>query len=328
MCGDASDCQTCNQIWGCQFCRADERCHPIGSINGCLVGMACSMDSLASSCMRETPESIQLSGPPVRAYIIGFSIAGGFLLALGLCVACSCKCCEPKDIEETDELSISSTENYYRTAESPTDTEDIQSPRTSDSPKTPQVNIRRRADCKKKCKRFWTPAKVIGAGLLFLVIFLTTFFLVYPREPEYSVCSTDIDWSPILQGLISGGLSANVSLQMSLKNPNIFGFSLDEFEATFIYQGEVVGTGNLSNLEIAHTAITDFIMNTTFSPSVGTAISMLADYEADTLLLDVDMNIETDVNIWGTKMFTVDGSYEASDVDPVLPDPRQYCLCK
>jgi len=151
---------------------------------------------------------------------------------------------------------------------------------------------------------------------------------MYPREPEYSVCSTDIDWNGILEDLINGQVGADVDLQMSLMNPNVFGLDVNSLVTTFYYQGENVGKARLEGVNLEHLAITDFMMNTTFTPSVSAAISMLADYNADKLLFDVVMDIDTGIKVLGHRLFSVQTNYEADGIDPTIPDPLKYCKCK
>jgi len=291
--------------------------------------------------MRVEPEPIQLTSPPTLSYAIGFSIAGGFLLFFGLCVAFSFrkkrKCCKRKNLEDdVEDASISSTDSYYHTAESPKDyyhPADHPSPPTPKSPKPSEINSisdeSPSLSWKGKCRKFWTRKKIFSVGVLFTLIFLIIFFLTYPRAPDYSVCTTDVDWSSILGGIINNGtLTTDVALQMSFMNPNVFGFGISSIVGTFIYKGDNVGHGSVNNVLLAHSAITDFIMNTSWNPTILEAVSMLADYNDNSLRFDVDLEFNSDVNLWGDKIFDVSGDYEATDVDPVLPDPRKYCVCK
>jgi len=151
---------------------------------------------------------------------------------------------------------------------------------------------------------------------------------LFPRQPEVSVCNTNIDWDGILTALINGEVDAYANMQISLMNPNAFGLAVSSVAITYYYHGEEVGTATIENITIVHSAITDFGMNTTFNPSISTAVSMLADYTADTLLFDLGINLNTDVTLLGKEIWNVNGHYEANGIDPTIPDPRKYCLCK
>lgn len=117
----------------------------------------------------------------------------------------------------------------------------------SDSGSTSQSQstyFRRLADCDKRTT-FITAVVIAGIAFLSMYLLLLVFL---PILPDYSLCTQQIHWGNTLGSIIQYGYPVvNLTLHMSIYNPNHFSLDLHSLDVYLYYKNAYVGYAQLSS---------------------------------------------------------------------------------
>ena len=165
---------------------------------------------------------------------------------------------------------------------------------------------------------------------IFTVLSSTILFVMgmayAPREPQYNVCTNEIAWKDIVEGLASLKMSANFDLLMSVYNPNRFEVDLSTGSGQFHHDGQYVGSFDIPEGVISELSISDIVVKVSFSPDKWSALSLTSEYYRGKLALTVGGH--THVKIPGLN-YQFDAKFQDIEVnvnDPSLDDTH-LCAC-
>jgi len=167
-------------------------------------------------------------------------------------------------------------------------------------------------------------------AMTFLLALGTTTFLLYPSMPVYNICSNEMDWKSIVDGMTSLKMQTNYQLLISVYNPNYFDAEVIQGEGTFEYDGVYVGTMTFgkkdldddSPTKIAANSITDVIITASFTPDKWEALQLTAEYYKGTLKFKIDS--KTTVRI---PFFDYTFTSEVKDLTIHIGDMNDRYLC-
>mmetsp|Transcript_30009 Transcript_30009/g.61264 ORF Transcript_30009/g.61264 Transcript_30009/m.61264 type:complete len:536 (-) Transcript_30009:150-1757(-) len=169
--------------------------------------------------------------------------------------------------------------------------------------------------------------------ICYLTIFLVTGILAIvslsyaPRQPQYNVCTDQLAWKSIVEGMASLKMSASFDLLISVYNPNRFEVDLDNGSGQFHHDGEYVGSFAIPSAKISAKAISDMVVKVSFTPDKWAALSLTSEYYRGTLKFMVGGH--THVKIPGLGNYQFDAKFDDVLVnvnDPELDDTH-LCAC-
>ena len=166
--------------------------------------------------------------------------------------------------------------------------------------------------------------------LLTVILTIITFILgmsYAPRQPQYNVCTNQLGWKSIIEGMASLKVSASFDLLISIYNPNKVEVDLQNGGGQFHYDGEYIGSFEIPQGRIAEEAISDIIVKVTFTPDKWQALSLTAEYYRGTLRLL--MGGHAHVSVPALSDYAFEAKFDdviINPTDPTLAD-TQLCAC-
>ncbi|KAL7468318.1 hypothetical protein ACHAXS_008619 [Conticribra weissflogii] len=349
ICADHSTCADCAaSSWGCHWCAFDEACHAVGSVHGCATGVNC---YAIDRCQRLEPEKVEDGGifsassftgaGPVVKVVLG--------IVVGLVLCCSTVClvgasavkCAVDDLvgeedgvdyrgrmdaaggnddaeEEQDELEIALLRQPLN--DGVTDNINVENGEEGENnnrnsnvnPRGDHVPSSQRSRISKSAS---TARRQPKGGSIRQI------------QPQYNVCTDQLAWKSIVEGMASLKMSASFDLLISVYNPNRFEVDLDNGSGQFHHDGEYVGSFTIPSAKISAKAISDMVVKVSFTPDKWAALSLTSEYYRGTLKFMVGGH--THVKIPGLGNYQFDAKFDDVLVnvnDPELDDTH-LCAC-
>lgn len=169
--------------------------------------------------------------------------------------------------------------------------------------------------------------------LCYIFTFITTIVLAItalsyaPRHPEYNVCTDQVAWKSIVEGMTALKMSASFDLLISVYNPNRWEVDLSNGSGQFHHDGEYVGSFTIPGGKISPQAISDIVVKVTLTPDKWSALSLTSEYYQGKLRFMVGGH--THVKIPGLGNYQFDAKFEDIEVnvnDPAMDDTH-LCAC-
>jgi hypothetical protein len=146
-------------------------------------------------------------------------------------------------------------------------------------------NASRHIKCMMRTCGAWYAFTVFGA-----IFFVTSSILLFPKVPEVNVCSDEIAWKSIIDGLTSLKVEASFEILTSVKNKNRLDIALEGVAGKFKHDGQEVGTFEIKPTTVAGSSISDVLVTCTVVPDRWQALGLVADYYKGTLQFLVDVS--------------------------------------
>ncbi len=356
-----------NSSWECHWCPQNNgTCHAKGSWSGCASGADCFAIDRCQRLEPErvsrggtfSSASFQGVGPVATAVLA---------VIMGLILCCSTCCFagatfvkgavddlvgEPSSdniVEEDDGMSGQYDEEDGDNLETPlllengsaeeTDGEAIADANRRISEQQASVtqlsamsvttsNRRRPAKKKSSIKRMYGMCQIVYLITIVLTVILFVVGMSYaPRQPQYNVCTNQLGWKSIIEGMASLKVSASFDLLISVYNPNRVEVDLKNGAGQFHYDGEYVGSFEIPEGKIAEEAISDIIVKVTFTPDKWQALALTSEYYRGTLRFIVGGHAHVAVPALGNYSF--EAKFDDIEVNPNDPslDDTHLCAC-
>ncbi|KAL7452203.1 hypothetical protein ACHAWC_003931 [Mediolabrus comicus] len=179
---------------------------------------------------------------------------------------------------------------------------------------------------KSSIKQMYGVCQIIYLITIIMTVILFILGMSYaPRLPEYNVCTNQMAWKSIIEGMASLKVSASFDLLISVYNPNRFEVDLKNGAGQFHYDGEYVGSFEIPEAKISEEAISDFVVKVTFTPDKWQALSLTAEYYRGTLRFVVGGHTHVSVPAFGNYAF--EAKFDDIEVNPSDPDLDDTHLC-
>lgn len=166
---------------------------------------------------------------------------------------------------------------------------------------------------------------------LFTVISTIILFIVgmsyAPREPHINVCTNELAWKSIVEGMASLKMSASFDLLISVYNPNKFEVDLSNGHGQFHHDDQYVGSFDIPEGKISENAISDIVVKVTFTPDKWSALSLTSEYYQGKLKFIVGGHAH--IKIPGLGNYQFDAKFDDIHVnvnDPSMDDTH-LCAC-
>ena len=129
--------------------------------------------------------------------------------------------------------------------------------------------------------------------ILIVVVLSTACLVVWPQMPQYNLCSDELDWGSIVDGMTSAKAQASFEILLSVYNPNHFDLQVLSGTGTFHHDGVLVGTFDMgSDVTVIHAlSITDVLLTVTFTTDQWQALELGTEYYKGSLTFLVDANV-------------------------------------
>ncbi|KAL3767973.1 hypothetical protein ACHAWU_005431 [Discostella pseudostelligera] len=172
-----------------------------------------------------------------------------------------------------------------------------------------------------------------GCQLCYLFTIITTIILFVvgmsyaPREPQYNVCTNELAWKSIVEGMASLKMSASFDLLISVYNPNRFEVDLSNGHGQFHHDDQYVGSFDIPEGRITEKAISDIVVKVTFTPDKWAALSLTSEYYQGNLKFVLNGHAHVTIPALGNYQF--DAKFDDIHVnvnDPSLDDTH-LCAC-
>lgn len=166
--------------------------------------------------------------------------------------------------------------------------------------------------------------------LLLIALAMSLQWLLPPQLPEVNVCNQMTNWDNLgtkLQNLAPAG---DVDLLISVFNPNRVDAVVRHAMAQFNWEGAPVGQWQLAEgVEVVAKGgtILDYELSVHFSPSVFTAVQMYDQYQNKSLVLDLVLQITTDLTFLGTTVGRHKEFELQLPIDVFSPAVHSLCKC-
>jgi len=163
--------------------------------------------------------------------------------------------------------------------------------------------------------------------LLFLTTSISLILVLWPHYPTYSMCSDELRWSSIIEGMTHLQTKASYQLLISIYNPNVFDAVVDYGSGIMSHENVNVGILDFGeNVLIKGTSITDVLVTATFSPDKWETLGLTAEYYDGTLtfLVNADVTVTipaisyTQSSKWSNYLLHLNGEY----------GDRSLCACE
>jgi hypothetical protein len=181
---------------------------------------------------------------------------------------------------------------------------------------------------KSNIKRMYGVCQICYLATVIVTVILFILGMSYaPRQPAYNVCTNQMAWKSIIEGLASLKVSASFDLLISVYNPNRFEVDLKNGMGQFHYDGQYVGSFEIPEGKISEEAISDIVVKVTFTPDKWQALSLTADYYRGTLRFIVGGKTHVTVPALGNYSF--EAKFDDIEVNPNDPslDDTHLCAC-
>jgi len=175
--------------------------------------------------------------------------------------------------------------------------------------------------CLLKVCQAWYIFTVIGT-----ILFVTLSFYCFPRMPQYNLCSDELAWKSIIDGLTSLKMEASFELLLSIENKNHLNIELEGFAGKIAHDGGEVGSFELPQSTIAASSITDVLVTCTVVPNKWEALGLIAQYYKGNLILAMSVN-------GAVKVSGIEYSFPVKETDVIVrvndpsTDDRHLCAC-
>lgn len=143
----------------------------------------------------------------------------------------------------------------------------------------------RHIQCMMRTCGAWYAFTLMGA-----MFFMASSILLFPKVPEVNVCSDEIAWKSIIDGLTSLKVEASFEILTSVKNKNRLDIELEGIAGKFKHDGQEVGIFEIKPTTIAASSISDVLVTCTVVPDRWQALGLVADYYKGTLQFLVDVS--------------------------------------
>lgn len=361
-CSDHKTCAECSSSsWGCHWCKSDEACHAVGSLHGCAAGADC---YAINRCQRLDPEPMEGSGGTFsRDSFEGVGVVSKSVLGvlMGLILCCSTLCFagvtfvkaavddlvgEPAEIAQEWHEQFDRADNTHETEDG---REELEIPLLKNDTVVLDAEqggvLRPEAASPSRLSRVPVSSSRVtprdsnlqrmycGCQLcyLFTVITTTVLFIVgmsyAPREPQYNVCTNELAWKSIVEGMASLKMSASFDLLISVYNPNRFEVDLSNGHGQFHHDDQYVGSFDIPEGKISEKAISDIVVKVTFTPDKWSALSLTSEYYQGKLKFVLSGHAHVTIPALGNYQF--DAKFDDIHVnvnDPSLDDTH-LCAC-
>lgn len=162
----------------------------------------------------------------------------------------------------------------------------------------------------------------------FIVLIAAGGIALYPQYPEYNVCSDEMDWKSIVDGMSSMKMEAGFQILISVSNPNKLDAVIDMGSGSFKHDGVHVGTFEIpEGVVLKRMAITDYLINVNITPDKWQALELTSEYYKGTLSFIVEAEIDVTIPALGGYTFQTDISNYMIHVGDAMSD-RHLCACK
>jgi len=166
---------------------------------------------------------------------------------------------------------------------------------------------------------------------LFTVISTIILFVVgmsyAPRQPQINVCTNEMAWKSIVEGMASLKISASFDLLISVYNPNKFEVDLSDGHGQFHHDDQYVGSFDIPEGKISENAISDIIVKVTFTPDKWAALSLTSEYYRGKLKFVVGGHIH--IKVPGLANYQFESKFD--DIHINVNDPKmdhtELCAC-
>jgi len=163
--------------------------------------------------------------------------------------------------------------------------------------------------------------------ILMTIVLFTVGMSYAPRQPEYNVCTNELAWKSIVEGMASIKMSASFDLLISVYNPNRFEVDLSDGHGQFHHDDSYVGSFDIPEGKISPRAISDIVVKVTFTPDKWDALSLTSEYYQGKLKLVLGGHAQVKIPALGDYKF--DAKFDDIHVnvnDPSLDDTH-LCAC-
>lgn len=134
-----------------------------------------------------------------------------------------------------------------------------------------------------------------------VIILANSLFLFYlPKIPVYNVCSNELDWTSIVDGMTSGKIESSFQILFSIYNPNRFDVNINLGSGTFTHDGTYIGRFEIPPQTIVvQQSISDLLLTVTLTPDKWEALALTVEYYKGTLTFQIAMSISISLPILG-----------------------------
>ena len=169
--------------------------------------------------------------------------------------------------------------------------------------------------------------------MCYIFTFITTIILAVtalsyaPRQPQYNVCTDQLAWKSIVEGMAALKMSASFDLLISVFNPNRWEVDLSNGSGQFTHDGVYVGSFDIPAGQISPQAISDIVVKVTLAPDKWSALSLTSEYYQGTLKFI--LRGHSHVKIPGLGNYQFDAKFEDIEInvnDPGMDDTH-LCAC-
>ena len=172
-----------------------------------------------------------------------------------------------------------------------------------------------------------------GCQLCYLVTIITSIILFIagmayaPRKPVYNVCTNEVAWKSIIEGMASIKLSASFDLLISVYNPNKFEVDLSNGHGQFHHDDQYVGSFDIPEGRISENAISDIVVKVSFSPDKWTALSLTSEYYQGKLQFVIGGHAHVTIPGLGNYQFDAKFDDIHIHVNDLKLDDTHLCAC-
>jgi len=164
----------------------------------------------------------------------------------------------------------------------------------------------------------------ITSGLIVLIAL--GFVVFYPVHPVYNVCSNQLDWKSIVDGMTSLKAQATFQVLISIYNPNKLDVNLNMGYGIFKHDGIQVGTFEIPPATAKAMSISDYLVNLTLTPDEWEALELTSEYYKGTLTFQVDAEAEIEIPDLGN--LTYDAKFNDYFIHVGEQKGRELCNCQ
>ena len=172
------------------------------------------------------------------------------------------------------------------------------------------------------CRVFYLLAAAI------FVLSAAGFIAFYPQYPEYNVCSDEMDWKSIVDGMTSIKMEASFQVLISVENRNKLDLIIDQGSGSLKHDGVYVGTFEIPpGVTLQRMAITDYLVNINITPDKWQALELSSEYYKGTLQFLLEAEIDVTIPALGGYTYQSQISNYMIHVGDAMSD-RHLCACQ
>jgi LEA14-like dessication related protein len=164
------------------------------------------------------------------------------------------------------------------------------------------------------------------------VILIIVGVLIFPQQPEVSLCDHTMNWPLFATEFILNPQEVNgeMSIQLSLYNSNRLSIELFELQSNIQFQNE-----NIANAKIPHSvhleagSVTDLIINVEFTLPTATGLRLLAAHASGSVKVTVDIQVKSSLKLFNHQIMPkITNKISIGEIDLEMINNRKYCKCK